>query len=342
MTYNDKVEKGDIDMSKKLKVAVMFLIVAVGFFRGPSDSQASTTFILLNCYNKVMNIGDEFHLTAVASNGEYPEFCSSKSTVASVDAYGTVCAKKAGTAQIKVKVKGRTVTCKVVVKPTTITLSESEITMEKGASRKLKAYTSNGSKVTYKSNKTSVVTVEDSGIIKALKPGTAIITVTADKTKKSCHVTVKKPDVILDKSVVSLYCTRRTRITAKVSSGMKPVWKSSNSKVASVSDTGMVTALKPGESNITAVVDGVKKVCKVKVIKPAITLNTTAIQLKTGTSYTLKASCNYPDTLEWYTSNDTIVTVNEKGQIKAIRKGSTYVYAALYGVKVKCHVKVTK
>ena len=327
-------------MSKKLKGIVMVLFILFPMFLCTDNSRASTGILLLNCYNREMKIGDEFRLICVLSTGEQPKFSSSKSAVASVNAYGKVQAKKAGETEIRVKVKGKTATCRVVVNPTTITLNVEQFTMERGEEKLLRAVTSNGSSVSWKSNKTSVVKVDNKGKITAVKPGEAIVTATADKTKKTCRIKVKKPEVYLDKSAVKLYCTRRTRLTAKVSSGMKPVWKSSSTKVAIVSETGMITALKPGECKITATVDGVKKTCKVTVVKPKITLNVKALQLKEGESYTLKASCNYTDALEWYTSNDTIISVNEKGRIKALRKGSTYVYASLYGVKVKCHVKV--
>ncbi len=327
-------------MRKKLKNAVVLLLILFLLFPYAPSIQASTGFVFLNCYSREMNIGDEFFLIGISGTGERPKYSSSKSAVASVNVYGKVQAKKAGEAEIRVKVRGRSAVCRVVVKPTMITLSANQITMERGEEKRLRAFTSNGSAVTFKSNKSSIARVDDKGIITGMKPGEAIITAVADKTKKTCRIKVKKPDVSLDKSAVKLYCTRRTRITAKVSSGVKPVFKSSSAKIASVSETGMVTALKPGECKITVTVDGVKKTCKVTVIKPKITLQPKSLQLKKGETYTLKAACNYTDALEWYTSNDTLVAVNEKGRIKALRKGSTYVYASLYGVKAKCHIKI--
>ena len=328
-------------MGKKLKAAAIGLFILFCLFPCADHSQAASTgILLLNSYHKEMKIGDTFYLIGVSSTGEQPKFSSSKSAVASVNAYGKVQAKKAGEAEISVKVKGKSAICKVVVNPTVITLSSTQLTMERGEEKTLRASTSNGSSVSWKSNKTSVAKVDDKGKVIAVKPGEAIITATADKSKKTCHIKVKKPDVVLNKSSVQLYCTRRTRLMASVSSKVKPTWKSSSTKVASVNETGMVTALKPGECKITANVDGVKKTCKVTVIKPKITLNVKTLQLKKGATYTLKATCNYTDALEWYASDDTVVSVSDKGKIKALRKGSTYVYASLYGVKVKCHIKV--
>ena len=62
-------------------------------------------FVVLNSYSKTLSIGDEFYLLAVTTNGKKPSFSSSNSSVASVNTYGKITAKKAGTATIKAKIK---------------------------------------------------------------------------------------------------------------------------------------------------------------------------------------------------------------------------------------------
>ena len=53
-------------------------------------------WIVLTKYSKTMAVGEEFGLIAVASNGKQPTFKSSKSSIASVNTYGWITAKKAG------------------------------------------------------------------------------------------------------------------------------------------------------------------------------------------------------------------------------------------------------
>ena len=53
-------------------------------------------FVVLNTYEQTMNIGDEYRLCAVTSNGKKPTFSSSDSKIASVNTYGLITAKKAG------------------------------------------------------------------------------------------------------------------------------------------------------------------------------------------------------------------------------------------------------
>lgn len=62
--------------------------------------QSMPPVIILTRYSKTMAIGEEFGLIAIASNGKQPTFKSSKSSIASVNTYGRVTAKKAGTCKI--------------------------------------------------------------------------------------------------------------------------------------------------------------------------------------------------------------------------------------------------
>lgn len=150
-------------------------------------------FVLLSAYSKTMKIGDEFHLAAVTSNGKKPGFSSNNPSVASVSTYGRITAKKAGTATITAKIRNGEARCKITVKKTTIQLSAKRISLENGETARLKASASTGHPVTYKSDRSSVASVSEKGVILAKKPGTATITATADKTSVTCKVTVKYP-----------------------------------------------------------------------------------------------------------------------------------------------------
>ena len=66
--------------------------------------------------------------------------------------------------------------------------------MKKGKSYTLKAKTvpsKSDEKITYKSSNKKVITVNAKGRLKALKKGTAVITVKSGKKKVTCKVTVK-------------------------------------------------------------------------------------------------------------------------------------------------------
>ena len=140
------------------------------------------------------------------------------------------------------------------------------ITMENGAQVTLKGQTSNRSPISWKSQKSSVAEIDENGKISAKKPGETTITAKADGTKKTCHVTVKKPKVTLNYTSASLSRNQTLLLTAKVSSGKKATWKSQKKSVATVNSRGKVTAIKRGTTKIRASIDGVTKECTITVL----------------------------------------------------------------------------
>ena len=162
-------------------------------------------YVLLTKYTKIMKIGDEYYLTAITSTGKKPKFSSSDSAVASVNTYGKITAKKAGNATITAKIANGEASCRVTVEKTVITLSQKSISLENGYTARLKAETSTGHPVTYKSARSSIASVDENGVITAKKPGETTITVTADKTAQTCKVTVKQPTADIQGALSSIF-----------------------------------------------------------------------------------------------------------------------------------------
>ena len=127
---------------------------------------------------------------------------TSNKNIATVSKKGTIKGKKAGTATITITFTNKTQKLfkvkvqKGIVKTTALTLSKKSVVLaKKGKTYKLKAVVApvtSQQKVTYRSSKPSVVSVNAKGKIKAKKKGTAVITVTSGSKKVTCKVTVKK------------------------------------------------------------------------------------------------------------------------------------------------------
>ena len=127
-------------------------------------------------------------------------YTSSKKKVAKVSATGVVKTQKTGTAKITIAAANgvkKVVTIKVVKKEKVnkkLTLKKAKLSLKKGktATISIKKMTSGTtSKLTYKSNKKSIATVDKYGVIKAKKKGKAVITVKCGKATKKIKVTVK-------------------------------------------------------------------------------------------------------------------------------------------------------
>ncbi len=331
---------------KSIKAAlIVFCMISIlfisGFWTVPvSASLSDYAFVVLNTYSKTLNIGDEHYLIAVTSTGKKPTFSSSNKSVASVNTYGKITAKKAGTTTVTAKIKNGEASCKITVNQTDIQLSAKSLSLEIGYSVKLKAATSTNHPVTYKSSKSSIASVSETGVILAKKAGTATITVSADKTSASCKVTVKQPKVKINKSSVSLYRKGKVKLSVTSSSKHAPKWKSNKKSVATVDNNGTVTAVKHGTAIITATVDGVSKTCEVIVQKPEISFPKESVTLEPGQSYQAKAKVSSKNKPEYQSSNANVASVDPDGTIYAKGCGKAYIYAKEDGVKARMTVTV--
>lgn len=142
----------------------------------------------------VMGRGEKVKLSATVlpSNAEKKKvtYSSSNAKVASVKANGTITGKKKGTAKIKVTAaNGKTVTIKVTVKkaPTKLMRKTGNKTIKKNKKFKIQTRLPRGTasyRLTYKSSKPKVVSVNKNGVVTAKKKGTAVITVRTYNNKK--------------------------------------------------------------------------------------------------------------------------------------------------------------
>lgn len=256
---------------KSIKYLLLCLVIFLTYFNKADCALASEpSYIILSHYHKNMDIGDKLYLWAYTSTGRMPSFKSSSPKVASVDRYGVITAKKAGRAIVSAKIKNSTAACVISVNPTEIKLNKYEIFIEHNQDFRLVAKTSNGSDVRWRTSRKSVASVDGNGKVTGGKPGTAMLTASADGYHAVCKVTVKKPVITINRESLSLYPSQKVQLTAHVSSGIAPKWRSGCSKVASVDGDGLVTANKKGTAFITAIVDGVSKKCKVVVVNPGI------------------------------------------------------------------------
>lgn len=144
-------------------------------------------------------------------------------------------------------------------------------------------------------------------------------------------------------SKVKLNTTKKTLIkgttyTLKVKNTSKKVkWYSSNKKIATVSSKGKVKAIKKGTTYIKAKVGSKTYSCKIKVEQPSISKS--SYTMTKGTAYTLKVNGN-TQSVKWYSSDKKIATVDSKGRVNAIKKGTTYIKAKVNSKTYSCKMKV--
>lgn len=189
--------------------------------------------------------------------------------------------------------------------------------------------------------KTLAVAVVLSLTVGAVAPvtGTEIPMITT-----SVEAAAKK--VSLKASNKKVYAGRIVKINAKATKGAKLSYKTSNKKIAMVNSRGVVTGKKAGTVKITITAKKskyktVKKNITVKVVKQNQKITAANQILTLGQRKNLSAKAK--TSLTYKSSNPKIVTVDKKGNMKALKAGSVKitVYAKTSGVYNKASKTVT-
>lgn len=221
-----------------------------------------------------------------------------------------------------------------------IVLSCYSRTMKIGQEFRLRAITSNLTIPNFSSSKRSIASIDSTGLITAKKAGTCKISVKSGKSIAYCRITVSKTTVTLNKKSISLEHGDTFKLTVKTSNDSTPTFKSNKKSVATVSDTGKISAVKPGEATITVKADQTQISCKVKVKKPKITLSVKQYTLKAGQSYSIKANVSSGLDPLWSSSKSAVAFVDQSGNVTAVNPGTAIIKAKLDGITATCIITV--
>ena len=254
---------------------------------GPSDCYAQTyangkgikyvtqdihaTSVSLDITEKTAERYDDFQLTATIAPLNFTDavvWTSSNEEVATVSDTGYVEICGVGTAVITVTAGNVKAACKITVPQLIdwIEFDEDEIELKAGETYQLKPYISpsdaTNKKLKYTSSDTKVAEVSASGRVTAKSEGEAKIRAAATDGSDEyavCYVTVtgkaKVTGITLDRTSAEVKRGEKLTLNVTVSpsyaSNKKVVWKSANTKIATVDANGSVTAKAPGRTKIT-------------------------------------------------------------------------------------------
>jgi|GEM_PF-3387852 len=197
--------------------------------------------------------------------------------------------------------------------------------------------------VTWASSDPSVATVNSSGLVTAVAPGSATITVTAADTTNGTKTATDTITVIIPVTGVSLNESSHTLIvsgTDQLTATIAPAnatnknvtWASSNPSVATVNSSGLVTAVALGSATITVTAADTTNGTKTAIDTITVIIPVTGVSLNES-SHTLIVSgmdqltatiapANATNkNVTWASSNPSVATVNSSGLVKAIAPG---------------------
>ena len=294
-------------------------------------------------------------------------FVSDSTDVATVDDSGNIITVGSGTAIITaITDDGDYIAqCQVTVcvKVKSVELDQKDITLNVGNTITLAANinpdVASDKTVVWTSSEPSIATVDKDGVVRGVKTGSTTITAKTNDGgfEASCTVNVINAvmGITISDNSIMLYPNKTKQLKASVTpadaDNQSITWESSDDDVATVSTTGLVTSVAPGTATITAKsVDGeYTATCTVTVGKhvSSVILSDTELTMAAGTTETLYATVMplsaFNKTVTWVSTNPKVAAVDEDGNVKALKAGTTTViaYCEDGDVTASCVVTVT-
>ena len=293
-------------------------------------AKSAPTQITLSPATEVIGVGETLQLSASVSPADASRYVTwkSSSSRASVSDNGLVTAKRTGWVTItctsrqntRIRVK-REILIVASDSPRSISLGLTTLTLNPGNTYTLTPTVLPADKnrsVKWKSSRTSVVSVSSSGVLTAKKAGTATITVSsAVNSNLTATLTVKVENLPAPTSLsISGASTVAKGATIQLTATPSPArtsadvnWSTSDRKVATVNDSGVVTGVKGGRATITATSKSNRRVAATFTVAVSDPASPTRNTLNTGT-FTIEAGGTFTDwnDVSTYRSADSIAT----------------------------------
>lgn len=286
---------------------------------------------------------------------------SSSTTVASVNALGTVQGMTPGTVSISATVAGVTGTAVIAVQALAVArvaVAPTTASMQVGRSVPLTAtlFGASGAAitgrfVTWTSSASAVATVSSTGVVTGLSAGTATITASSEGRTATASITVT-PVPVAAVSVVPATLTvgigkAAPLVVLPVDSsgsllgGRTATWVSAAPTIATVSPTGVVTGVAVGSARITATVEGKAANATVAVTTvpvARVTVTPATISINRGQTFQLTAATLDASgaplagrVITWLSGSASIARVNAQGLVTGVARGTVLIFAESEG-----------
>jgi len=293
--------------------------------------------------------------------GRAVTWSSNTTTIASVSGNGLITAVAPGGAVVTAASEGKTAVVAVTVSSVPIsTIAVAPATDEVVVSQTIQLTavakdaaggTLSGRGVSWATSDAAKATVSSTGLVTGVAPGAVTITASAEGKSGTSSLTVKpKPvgAVILSPAQVSIEAGQTRQLTAQVTDDQgnvlanRPIsYASENTGVATVSATGLVTAVAIGATKVNATSEG--KIGSADIVVTAVPVATVEVSpgnsdLTVGQTGALLAVAkdargtvlpNRPAT--WASGAPSVATVNGSGTVTGVGSGSAVIFATIEG-----------
>jgi len=238
---------------------------------------------------------------------------SSAPAVATVSANGLVSGVAAGSATITATSEGKSGTAAITVTSVpvaSVVVSPASASMQVGQTVQLTATTldANGNVLTgraiaWTTNAAAVATVDATGLVSGVAPGSATITATSEGKSGTAAITVTSvpvASVVVSPASASMQVGQTVQLTAttldangNVLTGRAIAWTTNAAAVARVDATGLVSGVAPGSATITATSEtksGTSAITVTSVPVASVVVSPASASLDQGTTLQLTAT----------------------------------------------------
>ena len=258
----------------------------------------------------------------------------------------------------------------VMVSPATAELDVGETVQLTAVVRDQNSNVMAGASVTWMSGANSVATVNASGLVTGVAGGTATITARSGSAQGTAQITVVSvtaPVVSVEVSSPAepnalgepLQLGEALQLSAaafdengQAVSGAEFSWESSNTSVATVDATGLVTAVAAGTATITASAGDVRTSVEITVVsatQPVVSVEVSPSAETITLGGTLQLSAAAFDEngqavsgaeFSWESSNASVATVDATGLVTAVAAGTATITASVGGARGTAEITV--
>src|SRR5438876_4703772 len=294
-------------------------------------------------------------------SGRVVTWSSDTPGVATVSSSGLLTATAAGSATITATSEGTTASATVTVTQVpvaSVTVSPASASIVVGATQQLTAVTKDaagatltGRVVTWSASDASVAIVSSSGLVTGRSAGSTIITATSEGKNGTSAITVTLVPVASvtvnpPSATILVGATRQLSAVTKDAaaatlSGRVVTWSTSNTAVAAVSSSGLVSGQSAGSATITATSEGksgtstitvtLVPVASVTVNPPSATILVGATQQLSAVTKDAAGATLSGRVVTWSTSNASVATVSSSGLVSGQSAGSATITATSEG-----------
>ena len=305
--------------------------------------------------------------------GRAVTWSSSNTGIATVNGSGVVTALAPGSSTMTATSEGKSGTASVAVSSVpvaSVTVAPATASPPVGQTVQLTATPQDasgnplsGRVITWSSSSTTVATVSGSGLVTARAAGSATITATSEGQSGTAAITVPAPAPVASVSVRPSSATLRIGQTVQLTAtpkdangnpltGRTITWGSSNTAVATVTGSGLVTGVVAGSATITATSEGQSGTAAITVPAPApvasVSVNPASASVQVGQTVQLVATPKDANgnpltgrTVTWGSSNTAVATVTASGLVTGLVVGSATITATSEGQSASSAITVT-